>query len=451
MIETTGDCNRFQTDNVQGDWIVHIVPVEDGQHPANNRPSILFIRNILTGKTYYYAFDHPDSKSDVTDSYFIAECLLKQKNVKWALDKKAFCQLLNLPGVRDANLCGYLAKNEIVEEIDFETTAHTLVRRNASGFTELNKAIPLLKHQECFDDMCDVIKKMVKKFPVDDSFIRVNDIILSALGEIEKNGIYVDTGLFAKHFESAPNKDGLVFSHYNIYTSTGRPSNSFGGINYAALNHTDGSRQCFVSRFGEDGRMVVVDYTAFHPRIICALTNYDIPITTNIYEYLAKLYFNKKSVDDTDIKNAKQLTFRQFFGGVEKEYTHIKYLSNLKMYIDFQWDFFRKNGYVESPIFKRKITDKHITDPNPPKVFNYILQAAEGEVAIPRLQLVMDYLRNKRSKAILYTYDAILYDFHKDDGIDVLDEVRRIMSIDGTFPMKTYIGSSYHDVQLVSI
>jgi len=450
MLETISDCNRFQAENLAGDLIVHIVPLEDGVHSANNSPSLLFVRNVLTGRTYHFSFDHPDSKPHVDSGWFVENYLRRATNRMWALDRKSFTQLLDLPGILDANLCGFLKKNEVLDLIDFETPAHNFIRRNCHGHGKVNRAIPLLKHKEAFDDMCDSVEKMIRKFEVNDSYHAFNGII-GTLGEIEKNGIFVDASLFEKHFEARPNKDGLVFSQYNVYTSTGRPSNRYGGINYAAMNHSDGSRSCFTSRHGKDGRMVVVDYTAFHPRIICNLTKYHIPIETDIYEYLAKLYFQKKEVDETDIKNAKQLTFRQLYGGVEDQYSHIKYLANLKTYEDEQWDFFQKNGYIETPIFKRRITDKHIQDPSPTKVFNYIMQAVEGEISIPQVQTVLNFLRGKKTKAVLYTYDAVLYDFHKDDGLPTLNHIRQLMSCNGMFPMKTYIGNSYHDVHLVNV
>jgi hypothetical protein len=75
----------------------------------------------------------------------------------------------------------------------------------------------------------------------------------------------------------------------------------------------------------------------------------------------------------------------------------------------------------------------------------------EGEIAIPRVQMVIEYLKDKKTKAILYTYDAVLYDFHKDDGLETLNEIRRLMSMNGMFPMKTYIGESYQEVKMVSI
>jgi hypothetical protein len=88
-------------------------------------------------------------------------------------------------------------------------------------------------------------------------------LIIEALSETEQNGIFVDREKFIKHFEASPDKDDFVYSQYNIYTSTGRPSNRFGGINYSALNKEDGSRECFVSRFGTEGTMVLIDYTLF--------------------------------------------------------------------------------------------------------------------------------------------------------------------------------------------
>ena len=39
------------------------------------------------------------------------------------------------------------------------------------------------------------------------------------------------------------------YTEYNLYTSTGRPSNKFGGVNFAALNKEDGSRNSFVFIF----------------------------------------------------------------------------------------------------------------------------------------------------------------------------------------------------------
>jgi hypothetical protein len=117
-------------------------------------------------------------------------------------------------------------------------------------------------------------------------------------------------------------------------------------VNYAALNKDDGSRKSFVSRFGNNGKLILIDYSAFHPRIISMLTGYQLPKNIDAYAYLAKLYFSKQEVDETDIASAKQITFRQLYGGIQKQYEHIKYYSHLKDFIANQWSFFNERGYI---------------------------------------------------------------------------------------------------------
>jgi len=450
MIETDSDFRRFKTENAEGDLFVHVVPTEEQQHPVANSPSVVFIRNLSTGRTYYYSFNHPDSLPEVSRQDFFEELDCMSDRL-WAIDKKATIQLLGATKVNDVNLVSYLKDNTTVDLSEYDTTSHFLVRSHSVGLGKVGLAVPLMKHLEAFDELADDVKKIIKKAEIDIPFVRFNDLIIGTLGEMERQGIHVDRELFKKHFEIDVGEKSITHSQYNVYTSTGRPSNRFGGVNYAALNQTDGSRGCFRSRHGDKGKIVVIDYTAFHPRIICALTKYPISVETDIYEYLARLFFKKKEVDETDIKNAKQLTFRQLYGGVEDKYAHIKYLANLKTYIDEQWDFFQKNGHIVTPFFKRKITTHHIQDPNPTKIFNYILQAVEGEISIPKLKEVQSFLDDKKTRAILYTYDAVLYDYHQDDGMETLNEVCKIMSFDGTFPMKTYIGDSYQDVRLFTV
>ena len=356
-----------------------------------------------------------------------------------------------LPNVFDVNLLSWMQTNEIIEVSEYETSGHYLVRKHAAGHDRLNLVIPLMKHKETFDELADDVAELVKGFEPDLGFIRFNDLIIGTLGDLEMQGIHVDRQLFEERYKQLPDTTNLTYSQYNPYTSTGRPSNRYGGVNYAALNQNDGTRKCFTSRYGDDGAIVVLDYTTFHPRIISRLVKYDVPITTDIYAYLAKLYFQKKEVDEIDIKEAKNITFRQLYGGIEDKYSHIKYLASIKDFMAEQWDHFKSNGYVTTPFFKRRITSKHVSDPDPPKVFNYILQATEGELSIPKVRAVLDFLKGYKTRAVLYTYDAVMYDFYKPEGMELLREIQKIMNFDGRFPMKCYMGDSYQDVKQISL
>jgi hypothetical protein len=450
ILETVADVHRFEEENVLGELILHSVPLDEGVHPAQTSPSLLFIRNSYTGNSYVLPVEHPDAKAEGGAESLMYQ-FLGRGNRNWVFDKKSFIQhFAEWPGLLDINLAGFLTKNKILDATEFETIAHVMCRRFSRNMKQMSKVIPLVKHLEAFDDLADSATKLIKNAEVDEPFRKVNNVIMDTLSDVESNGIFVDGDEFSKHFDVVPDCLSRVYSQYNVYTSTGRPSNRFGGINYAALNHENGCRRSFVSRFGDLGRMVVIDYSAFHPRIICMLTGYKVPVETDIYAYLSKLYFQKPFADDEDIAEAKKLTFRQLYGGVEPKYQHIRYLASLKSFIDNQWEFFQKNNFVETPIFKRKITDKHIQEPSPTKLFNYILQAVEGEISISCLQRVNQYLKAKQTKAVLYTYDAVLYDFHAQDGKETLEEIQRLMSMNGLFPMKTYMGKSYQEMELLT-
>ena len=444
-IETESDYNKFKEENISGEWFMYIVPVYDKLHPVVNNISVLFIRNLFTNKTYSFSIEHPDA------IHWNVNNLILGSNKKWVFDKKSFDQMLKLSNTYDVNLICYLQENSTIDSTTYNTIAHKLIYKHNGIQKTSNLSIPLLKHQEMFDDLADDVTHLITEYVPDAAYIKFNELIIGTLCELESQGICVDREKFNKRFNIDSGINSMVYSQYNTYTVTGRPSNHYDSVNYAALNHKDGSRDCFISRFGDDGRMVLVDYATFHPRIICGLTNYKIPIETDIYEYLAKLYFHKTDIDETDIAFAKNITFRQLFGGVEDAYSYIKYFSNLKTFIDSQWEYFNNNGYVLTPFFNRKITSKHILAPTPPKIFNYILQATEGEVSIPRIKIVMDYLKSKMTRAVLYTYDSVLYDFYKGDGYNTLNDIRDIMSINGEFPLKTYVGTTYNNLKLINI
>jgi thiamine kinase-like enzyme len=115
------------------------------------------------------------------------------------------------------------------------------VRRNASGYGQINKVIPLTKHLEAFQSFCEEAVKVIRLHKENDVYNTINNSVINTLSELESNGVYVNKNCFSKHFD-AKVVNNFVYSQYNIYTATGRPSNRFGGVNYAALNSTDGSR-----------------------------------------------------------------------------------------------------------------------------------------------------------------------------------------------------------------
>lgn len=451
MINSPNDYKKFLEDNRSDDLFLYLVLTDDRDHPYTQPPSLLFVKNVNTKNTYCFSINHQDAPKVVEWEKLVSDIntLLGRKFV---IDKKVLLQHGKFTGnILDINLALYLNNEKFINFIESETSAHKFIRQNFYTYVLHNKIVPLVKHKEMVESIFSLIYKFINLINFSDkSYLKINDEILPTLAEIETNGIFVNEECFRKYFDSKVH-GGLVFSQYNIFTSTGRPSNRFGGVNYAALNKDDGTRKCFVSRFGEEGMMVLIDYSAFHHRILCELLEFNLDIDIDFYEYLAKLLFNKKDVDQQDKSDAKKLSWKQLYGGVDDEYSHVQYFYSLKKYINSYWNKFEQDGFITTPLFGRKFTKGQITDPNPPKVLNYILQSTETEIGVPTLNRVNKLLRDKKSKAVLYTYDSILFDVYNKELDFIKNDVVSVMKDNGRFPVKIYAGKSYADVEQISL
>ncbi len=421
--------------------VLWAIPSDEFLHPCATDVSLVFIKHTIDNETFCVSFNHPDCSPVVDKNTFIAD-LNSLTEKKWVFDKKSFIQLLSVENLLDFNLWKHLKTGETIDEELLETNAHRFIYRSKRDCGDLNKVVPLLKHKEVFEKICESYYQTDTNL-LDEGFKKENEIVIETLAELESNGIYVNGDCFKKHFDAKINPNGLVYSQYNIYTSTGRPSNHFDNVNYAALNKDNGARSCFVSRHGEDGTMVLIDYSAFHPRIICNLVDFRMSIEEDIYKYLGELYFHRE-ITEYDLEEIKSITMRQLYGGVEEKYEGIKYFSSLNQFIDKYWNEFKKDGFIFTPIFQRIISNDHLKDGNKNKLFNYILQATETEVSMTAVKVVNQYLRDKKTKAVLYTYDSLLFDFHKSDGKEVLDRIMSIMKMCNRFPIKVYMGDSYN-------
>ena len=472
MIESKESYESFYKEVAGHDLILHPVLSEPDSHTAACHAIAVFIHDVQTNKPYTISFSHPDidfkvARNDLTFRFN------KQNNRLWAIDKKSFIQTLPMVGIHDINLLRFLKNTPILEPKE-ATPAHNFIKRMYANYSNveggLGRVLPIVKHKEPFTEMVRECCETVKNAEIDDVYNKLNTTVLETLAELELNGIHVDKTCFNKHFNAKVYSvkyisPDTVYSQYNIYTATGRPSNRYDGVNYAALKKEGGCRKCFVSRWKPDwhtennqavitkkhGKMVLIDYSSYHPRIICYLMGFDMPLETDIYQYLGELYFNKTNLTPVDIDEAKIITFRQLYGRLEPQYKHIKFLVHARRFIEDYWNHFQKHGYVETPIFKRKITDSVLQDPNPAKLLNYILQATEGEIAIPVITELNNFLREKHSKAILYTYDSVLFDFCHWDGKETLQRIIDIMKKDNKFPVKVYVGDNYDELNQFSI
>jgi hypothetical protein len=456
FIESQQDYNLLSENLRNEDVFLYAVSCSTTKHPVVDEASVLFMYTIKSKKNFIIVFDHSDSVSDINrqDVYDLINSL---SNQRYVVDKKSFCQVCNICDTIDINILSYATKFEYLEFDNIDTTAHRFYNILFPNCNVINKIISIAKHFEKFMKICESALDLLNENAYDiqfDSFLKLNKDIVDTLCSIEKSGLCVDTEKFKNVFgdnQMCNIHDGMVYSQYNIFTSTGRPSNRYGGINFAALNKQDDTRECFVSRFKEHGKLIDMDFSAFHPRLITNLINYNLSIDTNIYEYLARFYFNKENVTDKNISQSKQITFRQLYGGIESKYLKIPFFEKTQKFIDQKWEFFQKNGYVETPVYNRMITEKNLgSEINTNKVFNYILQSFEVETAMKKAAEILYLLRNYQSVLCLYTYDSLLFDFHKDDTKELLIKIRNIMQ-EGGYPVKIKAGDNYKHMKEISL
>lgn len=401
---------------------VYLVTVDAFLHPIQNKLSSLHFR-FEDGTFYTVSVNHPDAPNfdvDLSDAYKLVT--LYQKELR---------HLTNAVNVIDLATMLHLNNEVIPIYREFYTMGIHQIK-NQFKFKNLHYSIPLtswVETAETFLQHCEYLYKAHNSMERDSAFQFINQITIPTLTSIEKSGLQTT--------------DGLVYSDYNIYTSTGRPSNAFGGINFAALNKNDGTREKFISRFGENGTLVQFDYEAFHLRLAAHIIGYQLP-ETSVHTFLAKQYYDTNDITDEMYEESKARTFALMYGQTD-DTGGVEFFQKLKGYSSNLWEEYRQNGYVLSGT-GRKIT---IPDSSKNKVFNYMMQLTETEVAISRVDDVCRFLGTMESKVILYTYDAILLDVHNGE-LDSMDNVSTILSAGG-YPVRQYRGHNYNNLILHKI
>ncbi len=403
-----------------------------------------FIYDFGSKEKYYYNIGHTDLS---TNSSFeeIKKELENNPYEVYVKNKKTYkywidCKLI------DTNIFGFIENNETLDEVS--SSCKDFIQSSYRNIKDFNLIVPYVTHQECFDAEIQQIEDLSDKETDTYCFKFFNEVITDTLYEVEKNGLKINVDLFKEHFK-ARTYDGYVYTNYNIYNPTGRPSNSYDGVNYVALKKDDGCRASFVSRYDNGGHLMMVDFTGFHPYIVANLIDYKVPESETIYEHLAKQYYDTDSVAPELIGKAKKLTMVNLYGQINEAYINIDYFKRTDELKNKYWNQFINKGYVNTPIYKRKITNKHIADPNKNKLFAYIIQAAETEYGMDRLQSCLKFTAGKQISTILYNYDAILFDVGNVDPNDITDLIEIIKN--KRFKVKVYEGNNYNDLKLVQM
>lgn len=398
---------------------------------------------------YEIGVGHPDIPS--FDISIVLEVLFeKVKNV----DRKFLFNVKKLASLDERFLSfhcidtfEHVKTGEIVER---DTTFTHKYFQSRIKTKVINYLIPASKHMESFIHNVKELTIPNKTELMEPGYKSVMHDIIPQLFWVEKNGMAVNTSKLNEFFGdkfTGEFRDDMVYSNYNVWSATGRPSNTFCGINFAALEKSTGERSTFISRYGNDGILALFDFRAYHPRLLAKLANFNIPSDVDdVYEWLCKQMHKKNELTEDEFKKGKGSVFQQLYGHIEDKNLTIPYFRAIQDYIDQRWKYFKNNGYVDTPIYKRAITENHIKGAFANKVTNYILQAYETERNCEVMKVLSSLLLNKKTVPILYSYDSILFDVHKSDGRHVIDEIKATME-SGGFPVTIKVGRDFHDMK----
>jgi len=417
IIENKSQLDDFLKGYSSQDSIIIPIQNDENKHPIDDDICLLYIQ-LMDGSEFVLPINHSESLNiDLPD--------LDSDTKKFTTDKKYLQHLLPLKNVIDVNLVNYCVKGVPLSLEEISTNAHNFFQMTHYKKSNINKVIPILKHIERCRKVCKVLKTTIERH-LDHLNEVYNEDILKDLGYIESNGLQTN--------------EGMVYSEYNIFTSTGRPSNRFGGINFAALNKKDGSREKFISRFGGDGVLVEMDFDAYHLRLIADKINYEFP-QGSVHEHMAQFY-------GVDYEEAKRLSFQYLYGYIPPEVVEINpYFSMVGDYINNLWNDFNDKDFVESDIYMRRIFKSNLSGMNANKLFNYTIQLMETENNMRVLNNLIPQIKDFSSKLILYSYDSFLLDFNMKDGLDYLMKVKNILEQDDKYPVKVSWGINYHEMK----
>ncbi len=397
--------------------------VDNDKHPLNTDISFIFVRTVED--RYILPHKHTDALSL---SKSLIEGVLNTAGEKWVFQKKKLLQSLNVrEGLNDIDTAHFLKSGDPIDHT--APLQHLVAPYLHKGYKEdVIQSIPILKLAEAIEGELKKHRREKTK-----TYNWYNDIFLPTLSDIERFGIRVDREKFIDRWPQAQKqlKGDTVYTEYNPFTVTGRPSNRHGGVNYAALNKSDGSRDCFVA----DGIFLQMDYDAYHPRLIGKMVGYELP-DTSVHQWLAEQY-------GCDVAEGKGITFRLLYGGIDDEFRQIPYFDKVADFIEGFWKESVIRGYIQTP--NRHIPISWVEQPNAQKVFNYLLQAVETETNVDKMVKILDYIKGSGISLELYTYDSFLFDVPADTDKSVIKGLKDIIE-GGGFPIKASWGKDYGNV-----
>lgn len=442
IVESEKQLQRLRDLSYLEKCYVDIVTTNDNIHPALSSVVAVYVRPFeeeidpetqdIVGWKHGYIIPVDHNEGLCVDFTEIQEILKLYKTV-YVLDRKATLYFLQHKNLIDIGLLKSMTDYTKLEYFVREKTYNWFYNRYG-GRKDLNKIIPLAKIYEKCENIFDQVEPEIKDHESILGFQFYNNLATNLFFLIEKEGIRVDTHEFIERFHPT-NPDfsingETVYTRYNLYNTTGRPTNSFNAVNFLAIPKGTEFRRCFKPK---NDKFVQMDFDGYHVRLVSSLIDYEIPKDIKAHMYLAKQYFGKENISKEEYGKAKQTNFQSIYGTIPEEYASLEFFQKLKAKVDKLWKEFEEEGEVHDPVSVKAFT-KELQEMRPTKLMNYLIQSYETTRNVERLYWVLKKLSTCKTKLILVTYDSVLLDWSEEDGEELLTEIRQILE-SGGFPV----------------
>ncbi len=431
IIETNQQLARLDP---QKSCYIEIITANDNYHPALSSVSLIYYK--ADDKGYIFSIDHSEAFS--LNLQEVLSFLGSHKKV-YCLDQKFTSYFISHPGLIDINQTIIDETNKLIVS-ECNTKVHVDYYTESPYNASLNKALPISKHYEKSECLYEQVKQYIGK-ERDQTFYTE---LTKQYQIIERNGIGTQHSYFRKHYEPTWEPYSVlhnrIYTYYNLYNLTARPTNAFNAINFLALNKEDHSRKSFIP---QNDMFVEFDFDAYHLVLISKLIGFECP-DTSMHTYLGKQYFQTEELTEEQYSQAKSITFKQIYGGIQKEYKHIPFFQAIEEYVQKLWTEYQETGLITLQTGRPLHLQKNSL--NPQKLFNYMIQNAETWQNVSILKKLNSLLEHTHSKIVLVVYDSFLLDFSLKEGKQLLLDIKEVIEAEG-FKTKVKVGKDYDSLQ----
>ena len=419
---------------------------DDEKHAMNNRISFIYI--FSEKNEWVINVNNGDGLGIKVEA--LAQ-LLDTKHRQLVFNLKSVYHLLPFTNAIDMDLIRFVQYGYH----DIELGDNQLNQFYKSKFKNepyLNDSIPMIKQLELIKQY--ILKSSELTSINSDKFVMD---ATEAFNYIEHSGLKVDEEYRLTLNPVHLTDTNMVYTEYNLMTSTLRPSNRHGGVNYAALKKDTGVRKAFISRFN-GGELISCDFESYHPRLLLDII-YQTKLNSNIdvkeMKWITNFYSSGldfytwigKQMGIDDRSEIKTLIFQNLYGGIRIELLHIPYFKEIQNLTDLLYETVTKNKCMFTHLYNIQFNEDRFEPITPAKVLNYYIQSYETERNIKKILDIKDILKGKLTKLILYTYDAFVFDVHPTEKQYLYSNIIPLLrGGHGRYEVKTTTGKNYDEL-----